>query len=220
MHCTNTIPEGWVALLQRCTEWAARGEMHTTDRISVRVMCSRSCPQANAGDSRAVICVKGQATPLSYDHKPTNEGTDLRRAGFGPRHSAFCARAQCFGQCLFPTHFYVSGFVRCPYSSPLLSTDTRGARSESDAYPNIVADTIFASLLSPPHGQTLPLTTIFHLSPSPRHTRTPAQRRQGGSWLRGGLCSSGASTGTLRSRGLWATLSSRTTSSCRPRSRL
>lgn len=29
---------------------------------------------ANAGDSRAVLCVKGFAKPLSFDHKPTNHG--------------------------------------------------------------------------------------------------------------------------------------------------
>jgi protein phosphatase 2C family protein 2/3 len=27
---------------------------------------------ANAGDSRAVLCSKGEAVPLSFDHKPTN----------------------------------------------------------------------------------------------------------------------------------------------------
>ncbi|KAK9469781.1 phosphatase 2C-like domain-containing protein [Lipomyces arxii] len=33
---------------------------------------------ANAGDSRTVLGVKGQAKPLSYDHKPTNEGERAR----------------------------------------------------------------------------------------------------------------------------------------------
>jgi serine/threonine protein phosphatase PrpC len=30
--------------------------------------------QANAGDSRSVISVKGEVKPLSFDHKPSNEG--------------------------------------------------------------------------------------------------------------------------------------------------
>jgi serine/threonine protein phosphatase PrpC len=30
--------------------------------------------QANAGDSRSVLGVKGRAKPLSFDHKPQNEG--------------------------------------------------------------------------------------------------------------------------------------------------
>ncbi|KAK9386270.1 phosphatase 2C-like domain-containing protein [Lipomyces mesembrius] len=33
---------------------------------------------ANAGDSRTVLGVKGQAKPLSYDHKPQNEGEKAR----------------------------------------------------------------------------------------------------------------------------------------------
>ncbi len=30
--------------------------------------------KANAGDSRSVLGVKGRAKPLSFDHKPQNEG--------------------------------------------------------------------------------------------------------------------------------------------------
>jgi len=33
---------------------------------------------ANAGDSRAMICVKGKQVELSFDHKPTNEGERTR----------------------------------------------------------------------------------------------------------------------------------------------
>lgn len=33
--------------------------------------------QANAGDSRSVLGVKGRAKPLSFDHKPQNEGTHV-----------------------------------------------------------------------------------------------------------------------------------------------
>jgi protein phosphatase 2C family protein 2/3 len=39
--------------------------------------CTRSREQANAGDSRTVLGVKGRAKPLSFDHKPQNEGTSI-----------------------------------------------------------------------------------------------------------------------------------------------
>ena len=32
--------------------------------------------KGNAGDSRSVLGVKGRAKPLSFDHKPQNEGKD------------------------------------------------------------------------------------------------------------------------------------------------
>jgi protein phosphatase 2C family protein 2/3 len=35
--------------------------------------------QANAGDSRTVLGVKGRAKPLSFDHKPQNEGANFAR---------------------------------------------------------------------------------------------------------------------------------------------
>ncbi|KAL0961055.1 hypothetical protein HGRIS_006043 [Hohenbuehelia grisea] len=38
---------------------------------------------ANAGDSRSVISVKGEVKPLSYDHKPSNEGERARISGAG-----------------------------------------------------------------------------------------------------------------------------------------
>jgi hypothetical protein len=37
----------------------------------------RSQFQANAGDSRSVLGVKGRAKPLSFDHKPQNEGLPI-----------------------------------------------------------------------------------------------------------------------------------------------
>jgi serine/threonine protein phosphatase PrpC len=37
-------------------------------------MCNRLRTQANSGDSRTVLGVKGRAKPLSFDHKPQNEG--------------------------------------------------------------------------------------------------------------------------------------------------
>lgn len=38
---------------------------------------------ANAGDSRSVLGVKGRAKPLSFDHKPTNEGEKARITAAG-----------------------------------------------------------------------------------------------------------------------------------------
>jgi protein phosphatase PTC2/3 len=43
--------------------------------------------QANAGDSRTVLGVKGRAKPLSFDHKPQNEGIS------GPRLFAWSLQA-------------------------------------------------------------------------------------------------------------------------------
>jgi serine/threonine protein phosphatase PrpC len=40
-------------------------------------------PQANAGDSRAVMSVGGEAKPLSFDHKPTNQGETSRIVAAG-----------------------------------------------------------------------------------------------------------------------------------------
>ncbi|KAK7056795.1 Protein phosphatase 2C 2 [Paramarasmius palmivorus] len=53
-----------------CTAVAA---LVTKDKIYV----------ANAGDSRSVLSVKGEAKPLSFDHKPTNETEKARITGAG-----------------------------------------------------------------------------------------------------------------------------------------
>jgi serine/threonine protein phosphatase PrpC len=42
--------------------------------ISGGNLLNDNLPQANAGDSRSVLGVKGRAKPLSFDHKPQNEG--------------------------------------------------------------------------------------------------------------------------------------------------
>ncbi|KAL0578633.1 Protein phosphatase 2C 2 [Marasmius crinis-equi] len=53
-----------------CTAVAA---LVTKDKIFV----------ANAGDSRSVLSLKGEAKPLSFDHKPTNESEKARITGAG-----------------------------------------------------------------------------------------------------------------------------------------
>ena len=42
--------------------------------LGVQTGTSTNKSQGNAGDSRSVLGVKGRAKPLSYDHKPQNEG--------------------------------------------------------------------------------------------------------------------------------------------------
>lgn len=56
-----------LASLQETTKsmWSARLPLQTR---------SSSSSQGNAGDSRTVLGVKGRAKPLSFDHKPQNEG--------------------------------------------------------------------------------------------------------------------------------------------------
>lgn len=39
--------------------------------------------QGNAGDSRTVLGIKGRAKPLSFDHKPQNEGEKARICAAG-----------------------------------------------------------------------------------------------------------------------------------------
>jgi len=43
----------------------------------------RTSIQANAGDSRAVMSLGGEAKPLSFDHKPTNKGETSRIVAAG-----------------------------------------------------------------------------------------------------------------------------------------
>ncbi|KKY27656.1 putative protein phosphatase [Phaeomoniella chlamydospora] len=50
---------------------------------SVGVISRNKIWVANAGDSRSVLGVKGRAKPLSYDHKPQNEGEKARITAAG-----------------------------------------------------------------------------------------------------------------------------------------
>ncbi|MCJ1475316.1 Protein phosphatase 2C 2 [Lambiella insularis] len=50
---------------------------------SVGIISSDKIYVANAGDSRSVLGVKGRAKPLSFDHKPQNEGEKARICAAG-----------------------------------------------------------------------------------------------------------------------------------------
>ncbi|KAG4443455.1 hypothetical protein IFR05_001025 [Cadophora sp. M221] len=50
---------------------------------SVAIVSSKKIFVGNAGDSRSVLGVKGRAKPLSFDHKPQNEGEKARITAAG-----------------------------------------------------------------------------------------------------------------------------------------
>ena len=56
--------------------------LFSTNRTFVCYQCAKSLAfpfsQANAGDSRSVISIKGEAKQLSYDHKPQNDSEWFR----------------------------------------------------------------------------------------------------------------------------------------------
>eukprot|EP00977_Amphora_coffeiformis_P000239 scaffold75_cov165-Amphora_coffeaeformis.AAC.15 len=57
--------------------------IHAGATAVVAVIVDKTLMVANAGDSRAVLCRDGGAFPLSYDHKPQQEGemSRIRKAG-------------------------------------------------------------------------------------------------------------------------------------------
>ncbi|GAA5896278.1 hypothetical protein JCM5296_002934 [Sporobolomyces johnsonii] len=60
-----------------------RGDPSGCTAVAVIVTEDRNILCANAGDSRAVMSVGGEAKPLSYDHKPTNQGETSRIVAAG-----------------------------------------------------------------------------------------------------------------------------------------
>lgn len=60
--------QGLRGMLRYASRWSA-----TTTDVS----------QGNAGDSRSVLGIKGRAKPLSFDHKPQNEGEKARICAAG-----------------------------------------------------------------------------------------------------------------------------------------
>ncbi|GJN94379.1 hypothetical protein Rhopal_007459-T1 [Rhodotorula paludigena] len=60
-----------------------RGDPSGCTAVSLIVTPERNLICANAGDSRAVMSVGGEAKPLSFDHKPTNQGETSRIVAAG-----------------------------------------------------------------------------------------------------------------------------------------
>lgn len=83
--------------LQKLKE-AQKGEEFVPDTVGCTAVCvlvrKQDVITANAGDSRAVMCRKGQAVELSYDHKPASETekTRIEAAGGYLEESAGGAR--------------------------------------------------------------------------------------------------------------------------------
>jgi serine/threonine protein phosphatase PrpC len=48
------------------------------NRSGIVLKLTKTFPQANAGDSRGVLGIKGRAKPLSNDHKPQLESLYTR----------------------------------------------------------------------------------------------------------------------------------------------
>ncbi|BGP43534.1 Protein phosphatase 2C 2 [Rhodotorula kratochvilovae] len=60
-----------------------RGDPSGCTAVSAIITPERNIICANAGDSRAVMSVGGEAKPLSFDHKPTNQGETSRIVAAG-----------------------------------------------------------------------------------------------------------------------------------------
>ncbi|TNY20377.1 phosphatase 2C-like domain-containing protein, partial [Rhodotorula diobovata] len=60
-----------------------RGDPSGCTAVSAIITPEMNIVCANAGDSRAVMSVGGEAKPLSFDHKPTNQGENSRIVAAG-----------------------------------------------------------------------------------------------------------------------------------------
>ncbi|RMZ78437.1 hypothetical protein DV737_g3886, partial [Chaetothyriales sp. CBS 132003] len=79
----QALKEGFLA-----TDRAILNDARYEDEVSgctasVGILTKKHIWVANAGDSRTVLGVKGRAKPLSYDHKPQNEGEKARISAAG-----------------------------------------------------------------------------------------------------------------------------------------
>ncbi|KUL90585.1 hypothetical protein ZTR_00375 [Talaromyces verruculosus] len=68
-----------VGVISRDKIWVVSDYLSQDNGVSKGLIIA----QANAGDSRTVLGVKGRAKPLSFDHKPQNEGEKARISAAG-----------------------------------------------------------------------------------------------------------------------------------------
>ncbi|KIL65423.1 hypothetical protein M378DRAFT_45477, partial [Amanita muscaria Koide BX008] len=63
--------------------FSGESETSGTTAVAALLTTDNKIYVANAGDSRSVIDIKGEAKPLSFDHKPTNEPERARICAAG-----------------------------------------------------------------------------------------------------------------------------------------
>ncbi|KAI3607710.1 protein phosphatase 2c ptc3 [Moniliophthora roreri] len=120
-----------------CTAVAA---LVTKDKIYV----------ANAGDSRSVLSVKGEAKPLSFDHKPTNETEKARITGAGGyveygRVNGNLALSRAIGDFDFKKNYSLSPEKQVITSNPDVTVHDIG---EEDEFIVLACDGIWDCLTS------------------------------------------------------------------------
>lgn len=76
--CRSKVRRGSLWLHRVCQHYIKRQDLGSKSSLFYTLNCQQTKGlQANAGDSRSVLGVKGRAKPLSFDHKPQNEGMSL-----------------------------------------------------------------------------------------------------------------------------------------------
>ncbi|KAG5293484.1 phosphatase 2C Ptc3 [Histoplasma capsulatum G186AR] len=79
----QAMKDGFLATDRAILEDPKYEEEFSGCTASVAVISKDKIIVANAGDSRSVLGVKGRAKPLSFDHKPQNEGEKARISAAG-----------------------------------------------------------------------------------------------------------------------------------------